>query len=194
MKKIGLLAFVLSAISNVSNAQFYLKAGIGYAFAQAGQTIDGTATPYSGTLTINTTNSSLSYAIKSASYSAGVQGAFGFGYLFTGHIGVQLDANIGIASHKYSFTESNVNIGSGILGNVSYVQKAKTPVILSPSVVLQTGGSVWNIYSRFGLALPLSTRISQDEIVSNAAGTGALTINDFNFQIKNSFSLGFTAA
>jgi opacity protein-like surface antigen len=194
MKKLVFLVCVMFAFVDASYAQFYLRAGLGYAIPQATQTIDGSSIPYSGSLNLNNTNGSQTFSIKGASYSAGLQSAIGVGYLITDHIGIQLDAGIGLASHKYTFAENNVDLGGGVLGTVSYTQQAKTPVIMMPSVVLQTGGDKWNIYSRFGLALPLNTSISQDQVLSNAPGTGALTVDDLNFHIKNSFSLGFAAA
>jgi hypothetical protein len=45
-----------------------------------------------------------------------------------------------------------------------------------------------------GLALPVSTSIIQDQIVTNAPGTGATSIADATFKISNSFSLGLGAA
>jgi len=192
MKKISCIVVILLAIAtNVVAQGFYLRLGVGYAFSQAGQTNDGNGEPYNGSLN----NSTLlqAYNLKSASFGAGFQGVLGLGYLFSDHVGVQLDAGVGIASKKYTFNDNNVNI-NGVASDVSVVQQAQSPLILIPSIVLQTGGAPWNIYSRFGLALPLSTKMTQDQIISNAPGTGAVEVDDYTFDIKNSFALGFAAA
>jgi hypothetical protein len=189
MKK-ALLSFVaLSLASLVSTAQeFYFRAGTGYAAPQAGQTLDGTGQPYNGTLSSNNT-----YNVKNASFSSGVQGYLGLGYMFSDHVGVQVDANLGLANTKYTFTASDVYVG-GILSTVSIVQQAKSPVIVTPALVLQTGGDAVNVYARIGLALPVSTKITQDQILTNAPGTGSISTDDFTLQLTNSFSMGFTGA
>jgi opacity protein-like surface antigen len=190
MKKVLGTALVLSLAATTGFAQgFYIRAGLGYAMPQAGQTIDGTGTPYNGTLNSNTG----SFSIKGASFSAGLQALPSIGYMFSDHVGVQLDATIGLSAKKYSFTETGVVINS-ISNTIEFDQQAKTPFILSPSLVVQTGGEVWNIYSRIGLALPLHTTTTADQIQTNDPGTGAITPYDFTFTVKNSFSFGFTGA
>jgi hypothetical protein len=77
--------------------------------------------------------------------------------------------------------------------NIKIQQAANSPFFLMPSLVLQTGDQV-KIYSRLGLALPLSAGITQEQMLTNAPGTGALVTDDFTWQLKTSFSLGFTAA
>jgi opacity protein-like surface antigen len=190
MKKIKLLTLAFLSLPVLSSAQgFYFRAGLGYAFPQAGQTLDGTGTPYNGTAN-NTTNE---ISIKGASFSAGMQAQVGFGYMFNKNIGVQLDANLGFANRKYTFTQNNVMIDS-VPSTLSVTQQASSIFILAPSIVLQTGQEPWNIYSRVGVALPLSSSITYDQAQSNQPGTGLQTTYDFIFEMKNSFSLGFTAA
>ena len=178
---------------------FYFRAGLGYAFAQAGQTMYDSPTPYNGFPTgyngtrTNTANSE-TYSIKNASFSAGFQGGFGFGYMFTDNIGVQLDGGIGLSNKTYTFNDNGFASG-GVVYNMSTSQEARTPLLLMPSLILQTNGSGnINAYTRFGIALPLNTKITQDQVISNAPGTGALTVDDFTWQLKSSFSIGFTAA
>ena len=191
MKKIALLALGLSTIINTSYAQLYIRAGLGYAFPLAGQTIDGSSTPYSGSQNNSGTQT---YNLKSASFSSGFQGVLGCGYMFNPHIGIQLDGGIGISNTKYTFSDNNIQLQGGVPGSISIIEQAKNPFLLIPSLVLQTGGNKWNIYSRMGLALPLNSKITLDQVEQNAPGTGALTVYDFTLQIKNSFSVGLTAA
>ena len=198
MKKTSLTLFVLLLLSVAGYAQgFYFRAGLGYAFPQAGQTMDGSGTPYNGTR--NNSTYLLTYNLKNTSFSAGLQGAIGFGYLFNDHIGVQFDADACISGRKYSYHDNNVTIDYGagpILSNVTVTEQAVMPLVLVPSLVLQTGGKKLNIYSRLGLALPISSKITQDQFIENVPYTPTATISsyDFKFDIKNSFSLGFAAA
>ncbi len=191
MKKSVILALSLSLITSAANAQFYMRLGMGYAFPQAAQTLDGTGQPYSGTQ--NNPTGIQTYSLQGASFSAGLQGVVGVGYMFSDHVGIQLDGVVGLAPKKYTYNDNGIYIDS-VLSNVSIVQKAQTPFFLIPSLVVQSGGPVWNIYARLGVALPLASGITEDQLLSNAPGTGAYTVDDFTIQIKNSFSLGFAAA
>lgn len=189
MKRIPLL-LLLSFLSVATFGQgFYFRTGLGYAFPSAGQSIDGSGTPYSGTYSGTSGN----YSIKSASFAAGLQGQLALGYLINRHIGVQLDFNIGVSPKKYSFTATNVNVG-GYAGNITFQAQAKSSVLAIPSIVLQNGGDLWNLYSRLGVVLPINTKLIIDQVQVNAPGTGATTVDDFTFEMTNSFSLGMAAA
>jgi hypothetical protein len=205
MKKTILIILAFSLLSAVDYAQeFYLRGGLGYAFPQAGQTVFNTPIPYyefpsaySGSRNFNTSGAQ-TYNIKSSSFSSGVQMVLGLGYMFTKNIGIQLDGGIGVSPAKSTFNDENVPVSFVGGGTVNYdittTQRAKTPFFLMPSLVLQTGGDKLNAYTRFGIALPLNTKITQEQTFTNAPGTGAIVVDDFTWQIKNSFSLGFTAA
>ncbi len=78
--------------------------------------------------------------------------------------------------------------------SVQFSRQKRLSFIVTPSLVLQTSGDKLKAYTRLGIALPLNTKITEDQILSNAPGTGTLQVDDFTWQIKNSFSLGFTAA
>jgi len=189
MKRYTLLVAGIVLFSNSLMAQFYFRAGAGYAFPQAGQSIDGTSTPYSGTR--SGTTYSTAFSVKNASLSSGVQGAIGCGYMFSDHIGVELSAVVGLANTKYTFTDNNVNYG-GYQSTENNIVQANDPIIVSPSLVLQTGGSSpWNAYTRWGLALPLNSRIAYEQVYYIASQ--AVT-DDYIFGVKSSFSLGVTAA
>ena len=203
MKKVSCLAFLLLAAAYSVSAQLYFKVGFGYAIADAGQSMYDTPIPYNGFPTgingsrNNTSANSYTYNIKGASYSSGFQTDLGFGYMFSQNVGVQLDAAIGLANTKYTFDDNNANLGttaSPLAGTITTIQHAKTPTFLMPALVLQTGGDKLNLYTRFGLALPLNAKVTQEQIISNAPGTGTQQVDDFTWQIKSSFSLGFTAA
>lgn len=191
MNKLKLLTLAGCMISGMAySQQFYFRTGLGYAIAQASQSIDGSGQPYNGTVNAATQQAS----IKGASFSAGLQAQVGIGYMINDHLGIQVDANLGVSNRKYTLSVSNVTLGGGVPGSVQYVQQANSPVVVLPAIVVQSGGEQVNAYSRFGVALPLRTEITVDEIQTNDPNTGALTVDDFTFKTTNKFSLGFAGA
>jgi hypothetical protein len=89
---------------------FIFRAGLGYDFAQAGQSMYDTPIPYNGFPTgINGSRQNSSnvqtYSISGASFGSGIQGVLGFGYMFNNNIGVQLDGGLGLTSTKYTFND-----------------------------------------------------------------------------------------
>ena len=193
MKKIACLLLALLAITAITYAQgLYYRVGLGYAIPNAGQLNDGNGYPYNGT--IGNANSSLqTYKINNASFSSGVQSSIAAGYMFNKNAGFDLAIGSVLAAKKYTFTAGNVSVG-GISSDFSQVQQVKAPMFLIPSAVLQTEAGNMDFYLRVGVVLPLRTRFTQDQIITNLPGTGALTTNDFTFEIKNNFALGFAAA
>ncbi len=190
MKKLSFLLLCTLLPAFVFSQGFYFRAGLGYAFAQAGQTMYQNGIAYGGSLNYSTQN----YSLKSASLSAGVQSSLAVGYLINKNVGVQLDLNLNIAPKKYTFTINNAPFTGGFTGDVTLETQSKSLILTTPSVVLQTGGDVWNLYSRFGIVIPLNTKITQHETDINSPGTGARQVDVFTYEIKNSFSPGFSAA
>jgi len=192
MKKVLITMAMIAGSAVAFSQNFYFRGGLGYAFAQAGQSANGSGTPFNGTVANNT--SSQTYDIKNASFSAGLQGYIGFGYMVNNNIGIQLDAHLGIAPKKYTLRATNVDLGNGVMGEVTTETQANAPLFLAPSLVLQTGRDKLNIYSRFGLALPLSTSMTERDVLQNYPGSGTVLIDEYTFTITNSFSLGFAGA
>ncbi len=189
MKKLSLL-LLTTALSTLCLAQgFYFRAGLGYALPMAGQTLDGTGTPYNGSMNYAVKN----YNIKGASFSAGVQTYADFGYMVGKHVGAQIGMNIGLLPRKYTYHANNVTFGSGVQGNVTIEQKALLPIFITPAIMIQSGGDKVNLFSRFGPVLPLSKDVTYDQIQENGPNTGAKTKEDYTFTIQNSFSVGFAA-
>ena len=193
MKKIAILATAITLSAFSAGAQgFYFRGGLGYAVPQAAQTMDGTGQIYNGSATpVNDTLTT--YKIKKASFSSGVHGSFGFGYMFNQHVGVDLNMDIGLSPAKYTYNDNNVVVDS-LPSNVAVTQHAKTPVILTPALVLQTGGEKLNLYTRIGIVIPISTKIVQDQIITNLPGAGAVVSYDYALEVTNNFGLGFSAA
>lgn len=203
MKKNLLSLCLLSFIAFSATAQEWsFRLGLGYAFATASQTLGPDGMPYSGNVTNSTTGGNSSYSAKGVSFSSGLKLSGGLQYMFTKNIGVAADINVGLASKKYVLQENNGtsiagkyngsgNIGSNPSDN-TYTRYAKLPIILLPSLVIQSGGDRLNIYARAGLALPLSTQIISEEhdVYQNVAGDD----EQLNKTIKTQFSLGFAGA
>ena len=194
MKKIALFAgFSLLTLHNTYAQGFFYRLGIGYAIPQAGQTMDGTAIPYNGTMNNAGTGSSatVSYDLKKASFSSGINGTVGVGYLFNEHVGIDVALSGMLGAQKYSFYENNIAVNN-IASDVEITQHASC-TLFTPSLLMQTNGKI-NLYTRVGVAVPIKTRIYQDQIVTNLPGTGAIEADDFYSEIKNSFNLGFSGA
>jgi hypothetical protein len=184
---LGLLAFGAHA------QQFFIKGGLGYSAPQAGQSLDGTGTPYNGSATNNATGG-ITYNYKSgASFSAGFSGTFGGGYMFNDHVGLELDVIAGLAPHHYTGNINNQLLDS-VAYNISSEQYAKTFWLIAPQIVLQTGGSIWNLYGRGGVVLPLSVHLMQNVSFTNLPGNGAVETQEQTYDNTTSFSLGLTAA
>lgn len=193
-KKAVVFAGTLLAMAYNTNAQgLFYRFGLGYAIPQAGQTMDGTATPLNGSMT-NTTSGTTNYTaydIKKASFSSGLHGTVAVGYLFNEHVGIDVSLSGLFGAQKYSFFDYNVAI-NGVASNVEITQSASC-ILATPSLYMQTNGKI-NLYSRVGIALPLKTRVYQDQIFTNLPGTGAIQAEDYYWEIKNKFGLGFNAA
>ncbi len=166
---------------------FYLKAGLGYAFAQSGQT------GYSGSYQSSTgsSSSSATFDFKTASLSAGFNGTVGAGYMFNDHLGVELDAHIGIANKKYSYNETSIDSsGPGTPYSSTYNRSvhAQLPVLLIPAIVVQSGGKA-NVYARIGLVLPVKNKIIADQETTSYSGVDVRTE-----EYTTMFTIGYTGA
>lgn len=196
IKKIILSLAATLVYACLVNAQvFYARVGLGYALPMAGQTMDGTATPYSGSLnnTTSGTTNMVTYDIGKASFGAGLQSYLALGYMFNQNVGLDVAFNFMPGARKYTFHDFNVSV-NGIATDVTITQQAQFPVLLTPALVFKTSGSKTKLYTRTGLVLPLSTRIDQHQIFVNRPGTGARQEDDYYWVVKNKFSLGFSGA
>ncbi len=194
MKKYLTIAVCMLSSLYVNAQAFYIKGGLGYAFPQAGQSIDGNAYPYNGSVTKNA-NSTFTYNYKTgASFSAGFQGTVGAGYMFNDHVGVELDFIGGLAPKKYTSSAYNVPLDTAIQGNIINKQYAKSFFLVAPQLVVQSGGTVWNVYARGGIVLPLYTHIAQEVSFTNLPGNGAIETQVNTYDLTTNFSVGLTGA
>lgn len=191
-----LCLFAAGILGTAAHAQvFYGRVSLGYAMPAAGQSLDGTATPYNGTITNSAigTGNMVTYDFGKASFGAGLQSYIALGYMFNPNIGIDVAFNFMPGARKYTFNDYNVSV-QGVATDVTITQQASTPVLLTPSLVFKTSGSKTKLYTRTGIVLPLATRIEQHQVFANRPGTGARQVDDYVWEIKNKFSLGFSGA
>jgi outer membrane protein W len=169
--------------------EFYIKAGIGYAFPMPGEAKDAPGNIVNGYRSNNLAGQ-YDYLVKTASFSSGLQLLPGVGYMFSDNIGVEVNAAANIAPKQYSFTDVNTTSKSRY-ADVTLRNKANGMIALMPSLVLQTRPGNWNVYMRAGLVLPVNTGMEMHATYSYHDNGD---INENYWNVKNYFAVGLTAA
>ncbi|MBS1687993.1 MAG: hypothetical protein JSS96_04665, partial [Bacteroidetes bacterium] len=170
------------------NTTWYGRIGAGYAFTQAGQINSLLGTPYSGNSTFDATGrTETSFNYKKASMNAGVNAAIAAGRMLGPHIGLELAVQFNVAPSKYTFNGQNLPIAGGGVVDATTINQAKFPIFLIPAVVFQS--QIHNMlegYGRFGLVLPLNTKVN----------TSVSTYGQLEYTSVQSarFNLGFSGA
>lgn len=190
------IAVLVAGVWQAQAQRFYIRAGAGYGFPHAGQ-VSGMSTGTANALSfingrLNTGGANpTGFEIGRSSFAAGLQLKVGGGYMFSKHLGVDLEAGIGIAPKEHTLIIDNS--ATGVTYTATYMQKAKLPLILTPAVVIQTGAEKINIYGRFGAALPISAKVEEQYTnVYTAAGAGR-EVSIVSEQSPK-FSIGLAAA
>lgn len=199
MNRYVLLIIALFASVTASYAQeFYLKGGLGYAMPHGTQPYDAFGNAYSGSYNNQynaATGTETSFSIKKPSLTAGLNGTVGVGILVTEHIGVELAANIGLATRKYKLAYEDNDGTQYTTANVT--QQAKTPVLIVPALVLQTGGHKhFFLYSRTGIVVPIQTTYELESISTTESLLSVQSIEStvYKEQFRTRFGVGFSAA
>ena len=179
------------------NSTWYGRVGIGYGLNQDGQSTNGYGTPYSGTAnyTANGTTVSLSdFSIDKASFNAGVQATVAAGYMLDNHIGIELAGQFNIAPVKYTNDAHNYLL-SGYPANSSTTTYAKSPIMIIPALVLQTGDEGLNVYTRAGLVLPLNTKMERNvQVEYLTGGPNGIRSKEYTTELSSKFGVGYTGA
>lgn len=190
---------------NKLNPVIYFRGGLGYAVPSAGAA-QGPVFSFSGngTFPMNggfsgtylPTNNMESFNLDKYSYSAGLHGVFGIGVMLNDYIGAEVSADIGLSTSKMEtslfFEEPQVRTFLDV------EQQADLPVMITPSIVLQTGGKT-KLYARGGVVLPVASSVIQQinyrEERYNPADSSYVnrTVN-LTDEIKMRFSPGFSGA
>ncbi len=167
--------FVLTAAAQPNKTQKkktiqpkgYFRAGLGYALSHGGAVqapVPGYSSrlllPVNGSNIVNSTSGSYSetFDLSRGSYTAGVHGALTFGLMVTKHIGVEVAANVGLSTKTLKTSLTANDPQDRVVFNAS--QQAMRPVMITPSIVLETGGQI-NLYTRGGLVIPVLSKIEQ---------------------------------
>lgn len=179
----------------VRTSGLYVKAGAGYVFPAASQTRDVDGFPFNGNATYTYNVGFTSMNAKKVSFSSGVQATIGAGYMFTNNLGIELNAMIGVSTSKAVAKNQYPIVSSSGNYDVSQVitQNSKLPVILMPSVVLQTGKK-FNIYLRGGLALPVKSKMTAEFQNINYMPQGYTVTFNGTQELKMKFNVGFSGA
>ncbi len=187
-----LLAF--TACTTFAQKGFYIAGGLGYAVPAAGQTLDASGNPYSGSINnFPTQPLNNTYTVKKVSFSAGANAAIAVGYMFNGHVGVEVRGYAVVAPQQYIVTEVNVLSPAGTdLVKGTAKNYAQLPVFIMPALVYNTGGNKISGYARGGLALPMRGNVYQEQnTVHNPPDESTEYLK---YQTKTKFSAGIAGA
>lgn len=183
MKRKLLLALcLLSMLTYNAHADRYIRFGLGYALPNASQTRDVDGFPYSGSAYIGPQGGFTDMEVKKASFGTGLWATLTTGHMITKNFGLEIGGVIGIAPKSYTVQINYAN------GYQEYTQQAKTPVFITPTMLLQTGNKV-RVYLKSGLVLPLSSKMSAK--YSERQGADYITAAQ---TISSKFNIGFTGA
>ncbi|MBN9483219.1 MAG: hypothetical protein BGO70_00630 [Bacteroidetes bacterium 43-93] len=193
MKKLTFILTVLSALSLKAEAQKgYVRIGGGYGAAAAGQSRDIDGTPLNGNASYNTKQGFTDMDLKKASYGAGAFVNAALGSMINEHVGLELNASVGIGPAKYTTHLNYSDAANKYSYAMTTVQQAKLPILLTPSLVLQTGKKV-HLYMRAGVILPVSTRLKSTMTVTQVQN-GVTSSGKGSSQTYFSFKPGFACA
>lgn len=132
----------------------YFKAGLGYAFNHGG-TIG-----YAGSSDI--TNAQFVVTRKPTSFSAGAYANLYGGVMIGKHVGAELGLNMAVANKKYSYTEQVYATATNSVPNnfqSTYTTRGYGLVLVSPALIMQTGGEKMNLYTRLGVSVPVMNNL-----------------------------------
>ncbi|MBA3829510.1 MAG: outer membrane beta-barrel protein [Taibaiella sp.] len=196
MRKLLFAVFFLLIAFNSIAQKWYVRAGVGYAFPQAAQTLDRHNVPYSGSEVFSTFtayDSIISYSAKKASFSSGFKGIVSVGYALNSHIALELEGNFGIAPVKYSCDLQNIKSFNGAyLVNEKLTRYAKFPVLLTPSLAYRTNLAKLDVYGRIGIALPVHVKIYEEQ--ESIYQSSSAAHEDIQGTVSTQFSVGFAGA
>lgn len=168
MKKILLPVAVLLMALNANAQKVYFRGGFSYAMSHGGSVqapvfsySANRALPLNGSFSgvYTPLNSSESFDLKRVSYTAGLHGVLAVGAMFTKHVGVELAANIGLSTKMLKSSVYTEEPDRKMWLDV--VQQSDIPVLITPALVLQTGGKI-NLYARGGIVIPIQSAIIQE--------------------------------
>lgn len=161
----------------------YLRLGLGYAFAHAGELYPSSVTH---------TGASATYDLKKGSMGEGLSGVIAGGYKFNRNIALELGVGVGIAPKKLESTFTT----SDPFSTETRVSKigAKTPIYLMPAVVISTGNTLLEPYARVGLAVNVGGKLLQETDYTSTPVAGTPTKESYELTYKLRTGIGFQGA
>lgn len=173
----------------------YARVGAGYAFPTASQTRDVDGFPINGSATYTSNQGFTSMNMKKFSFSSGLVANVEMGYMFNNNFGVALNTMIGVKMNTATAHNDYPVTTSGTTYNVSQVAtvNAKLPVVLTPSLVFQTGKKI-KLYMRGGIALPVKTGMHAETNNTDYMPQGYTTTVSWKQDLKMRFNIGFSGA
>ncbi|MEZ5017940.1 MAG: DUF2715 domain-containing protein [Flavipsychrobacter sp.] len=197
MKKLFTSFLLLATTMTLQAQEFYLKAGVGYAFPHAGQAVTESGIPYSGKAQyVSGSTTPATFEAKKISFAPSVPVSIGAGYFFTKNIGLEVNVIIGAGTKEHT---SSITFPSSTQAGINITQvqnlKAATPILAAPSLVLRSKGQKAYIYTRAGIVLPISVRIKETftQTHTHIAST-AKTKYEGAYETKTMFSIGYSGA
>lgn len=199
MKQFILSILSLSLVACSATAQkFYARAGAGFAIPVAGQNLSQNGWPYSGTMTYvagqNDESQLASFESRKISFNTGIQAHIGIGYMFNKNVGVDLGLIAGLSHSKH---ELAAQFPEGPYAyKQSFTRYANMPLIVTPSIVLQSEGKTVKVYTRAGLALPAKARITHEIGQTRSVMPLNLTAETLNIteELSTSPAIGLSGA
>jgi hypothetical protein len=196
---LGSVCFYANAQTSNTNlpqaSGLYARAGAGFAFPTASQTRDVDGFPINGSATYTANQGFTAMNMKKFSFSSGVVANVGLGYMFNNNLGIELNTMLGVKMNTATAHNDYPVQSSASSYSVSQVAtlNAKLPVILSPSLVFQTGKKI-KLYMRGGIALPVKTRMQAETNNTDYMPQGYTTAVSWKQDLKMKFNIGFSGA
>lgn len=185
MKKIALLFLLITAVWFSAQAQFYVRAGGGYALPVAKQTI-GLNTEWTYMLNSGTINY-IEEDVKD-SYGAGFNFNLGVGYNFSKFVGV--DLNFSYLMGKTIETSSKEGYDDSFVIRSTTMSSEVKSLFITPSIVLTAGEGTKTPFARFGIIAGLPT-VEGDSVYYDGY---ALSTTETIWKQKKGASFGFQGA
>jgi len=214
MKKAFISLLALTLFASYGHAQeksprkstsFFLRVGGGYALSQSGQsTVDGVYLDGSSSYSPSYSGQQLQFEsetfdIKKGSFGTGLKAVVAGGVMLHKNLGLELAVGIGIGSKKYTYDYARNESGSSPTYTYKTTYKGtmyqKNAIHLMPSVILQTGGEKVNVYSRIGVALPVSGKLISERAYTMSSSNNPTTNGQEEvYEIKTRFTVGMQGA
>lgn len=179
-----IVASALSAIAQQKSkvsSRSYVRAGMGYALAHAGNTAMAQMPVGHQSTSLNVTR----VAYKRGSFGQGFYATFAWGRWLSNHFGAELGVHVGIRGKRFDYGSENNE-------RIALTSYSKMPVYLMPSAVLQTGGHV-NVFARVGLAMNVLGAVVEDGTWTSFQG-GTATVEQTRTVYKFRTGIGFQGA